>query len=270
VSTSRPVNALSRGLLVLETVNAYGPIGLSAVRNHTGIPKATALRLLESLRQAGYLTFDESTKTYDVSLRALALSSNVSLENSLVETARPVIERLRVKLGWPSDLAVFHADKMVIIDTNRKLGMLSSNRSIGSRVPIMASATGRAYLSGMPDDEREKLLETLRESRDPYEKLARNRRAVERIIRDTRSRGYALSNQEFLKTNRGAAVAVSREGVVVCVVNLIAVASLVTLEEVERRYVPMLLEAKNELEELMRGKLKSQQPLALRGRKTHV
>ena len=252
-----PVNALMRGLLVLEAVNAYGPVGLSEVRDHTGLPKATTLRLLETLRQVGYLTFDDSTRTYKVGMRALALSNNISSENRLVDTARPIMERLRLKLGWPSDLAVFQLDKMVIIDTNRQPGMLSSNRSIGSRVPIMASATGRAYLAGISAAERESLLAILRTSSDPFEKLARNTKAVEKLVRTTAERGYAISNQEFLKTNLGAAVAVKRGSEVVCVINLIAIASLVGIEEVERRYVPMLLEAKAELEAQMRGVLPS-------------
>lgn len=255
VGTNAPVNALMRGLLVLEAVNAYGPVGLSDVRDHTGLPKATTLRLLESLRQVGYLTFDDSTRTYKVGMRALALSNNISNDNRLVDTARPIMERLRVRLGWPSDLAVFQLDKMVIIDTNRQPGMVSSNRAIGSRIPIMASATGRAYLANISAEERENLLSILRTSSDPFEKLARNAKAVEKLVKKTAERGYAISNQEFLKTNRGAAVAVKRGSEVVCVINLIAIASLVDIEEVERRYVPMLLDAKAELEDQMRGVL---------------
>lgn len=251
--SSLPVNALLRGLIVLEAVNAYGPVGLSDLQRHTGIPKATALRLLESLRQAGYLTFDSHARTYKVSLRALALSNNVSSENHLVELARPIMERLRLKLGWPSDLAVFQHDKMVIIDTNRQPGMLSSNRSIGSRVPMLASATGRAYLAAVAPSERERLLEMLRASSDPFEKLATNLTAAQKMLAETEKRGYALSDQEFLKTNRGAAVAVMNGETVACVINLIAIASLVLLDEVERRYVPMLFEAKAEMEEQLRG-----------------
>lgn len=257
MATTTPVNALMRGLLVLEAVNAYGPAGLSEIRHHTGIPKATVLRLLESLRQAGYLTFDTETRTYQVGLRALALSNNVSAEDNLLTVARPIMQRLREKLGWPSDLAVFQHDKMVILDTNRQPGMLSSNRSIGSRVPMLASATGRAYLAAVSPEEQKRILDIARSSTDPFEKLARDPAAVERMLKDTARRGYALSDQEFLKTNRGAAVAVMRGAEVVCVINLIAIAKLASLVDVEKRYVPMLFEAKAELEEQLKGDLSS-------------
>jgi len=253
MTTTTPVNALMRGLLVLETVNAYGPAGLSEITHHTGLPKATVLRLLESLRQAGYLTFDTDARTYQVGLRALALSNNVSYEDTLLNVARPIMERLREKLGWPSDLAVFQHDKMVILDTNRQPGVLSSNRSIGSRVPMLASATGRAYLAARPVEDRRRILELLRDSTDPFEQLARDPVAVERLLEETAKRGYALSDQEFLKTNRGAAVAVMRGADVVCVINLIAIAKLASLADLEKRYVPLLFEAKAELEAQLKG-----------------
>ncbi|RJG02816.1 IclR family transcriptional regulator domain-containing protein [Noviherbaspirillum sedimenti] len=251
MTSTLPVNALLRGLQLLETVNTYGPAGLAKIQRLTGLPKATVLRQLETLRQAGYIAFDPPTQTYQVDLRALALTNNFSYEKQFVNLAAPVMNRLRQKLGWPSDLAVFQHDKMVIVDTNRQPGMLSTNRSIGSRIPIMASATGRAYLANIDVERRETLLKILQASDDPYEALAKNKAATKKIIEQTRSQGYAISDQEFLPTNRGAAVAVVWNHEVACVINLIALASLVTVEDVHKRYVPMLLEARDEMEEAL-------------------
>ncbi|WP_323011802.1 helix-turn-helix domain-containing protein [Castellaniella sp.] len=246
-----PVNALVRGLLVLETLNASGPAGLSDIWRKTGLPKATVFRMLETLHEHGYVTYDPSSQVYQVSLRALALSNNVSYGQQLLQIAAPVISSLREDLGWPSDLTVFQHDKMVIVDTNREPGMLSSNRSVGSRVPMMASATGRAYLANIGEKQQQALLKRLALSDDPYEQLAKDQAATSRIISETLSRGYALSDQEFLKSNRGAAAAIMHDGEVVCVINMIAIARIVKLEEVENRYVPLLLEAKKKIEALL-------------------
>lgn len=251
MSSAQPVNALLRGLQLLEVVNTHGPAGLAQIQRLTDLPKATVHRQLETLRHAGYIAFDDMTQTYHVDLRALALTNNFSYEKQFLRMAAPVMSKLRDKLGWPSDLAVFQHDKMVIVDTNRRPGMLSTNRSIGSRVPMMASATGRVYLANVDADEREALLEALRASIDPYEAMAKNKAATRTMIEETRERGYAISDKEFLPTNRGAAVAVVWNRKVVCVINLIAIASLVSIEEVHKRYVPLLLEAKEEMEELL-------------------
>lgn len=245
----KPVNALLRGLRVLEAVNANGPVGLTAVQRATGLPKATALRLLETLRSVGYLDYETGAQTYQVSLRALALSNKFNKDDHLLRAAAPVMEHLREQLGWPSDLAVFQFDKMVIVDTNRQPGMLSANRTIGSRVPMLASATGRAYLSYTTDEQRQLILSRLRGSTDPYEKVACEPKEVERIIRETRRCGYAISDREYLPKNRGAAVSVLIPGSgIACVINMIAVANVVTVEDIHKRYAPLLLEAKNALE----------------------
>lgn len=243
-----PVKGLLKGLKLLETVNALGPMGLSQLARQTGIPKATTLRLLETLLDAGYVEFDRTSATYRVSLRSLALSNKFSPDRYLLDTAAPIMQSLREKLGWPSDLAVFHHDKMVIIDTNRRPGMLSANRTVGSRVPMLASATGRAYLANTAAEERRVIMDRLQHSTDPYEALVRQPAEVERILRETHERGYGISNQELLPSNRGGAVAVMSGSKVACVINLIVVAAIVPIEEVHERYIPLLLEAKRKLE----------------------
>lgn len=250
--SQKHVSALQRGLLVMETVNEHGPIGLSSIQGLCGLPKATVLRMLETLCSSGYVQFDNEKKIYQVGARALALSNNFSFENHLLTVIRPVVEDLRSKLGWPSDVAVFQHDKMVIVDTNRKPGMLSANRTIGSRIPIMASATGRAYISALEKKERDELVMRLASSEDPFEKLARKINHVEALVAETVERGYAVSDQEFLSGNIGAAVPIVHDAKVVCVINLIALARVSSLDVVQRESVPLLLHAKRKIEGLLK------------------
>lgn len=244
----KPVTALFRGLLLLELTNAHGPAGLTQLQRLSGLPKPTTLRMLETLRRDGYVSFDSTTHTYQVALRSVALSNSFVFDNYLMNVAKPTMQKLRKRLGWPSDLAVFQHDKMVIIDTNREPGALSANRAIGSRIPIMASATGRAYLANTSEQEQKEIETLLKSSSDPYEKLAKDTEMMHQIIRETRARGYAISDREFLPSNRGAAVPVMVGDKVQCVINLIAIASIVSIKTVIDSYVPLLFEAKFELE----------------------
>lgn len=242
------VAALLKGLRTLETVNEIGPVGLGAIQKATGLPKATTLRMLETLNSEGYVDYDPDKKTYSVAVRVLALSNKFSSEQFLLRSAAPIMKDLRSRLGWPSDLAIFQHDKMVIVDTNRQPGTLSTNRSVGSRIPILASATGRAYISFCPKHEKETLLERLRGSDDKYEAVVNDPDSVTRIIEETRQRGYAISDREFLPINRSAAVPIIYSDNVVCCINFIALANMVSIDEMHEKYVPLLLEAKSKLE----------------------
>lgn len=244
-----PVAATLKGLLVLETVNSMGPAGLGAIQKATRLPKATVLRMLETLCSAGYAYYDQENRTYSLAVRALALSNNFHADQFFLRVAAPIMKKLRVRLGWPSDLAIFHLDKMVIMDTNREPGAFSINRSKGSRVAMMATALGRAYLSFCPEEERQMILERLRTSDDEYEAAARDPEKAAKIIQETQGRGYSVSNREYLKTTRAAAVPIMNGPHVVCCINVVIIPNSTSLEELHEKYAPILFDAKKELEE---------------------
>ncbi|MCC5809499.1 MAG: helix-turn-helix domain-containing protein [Ectothiorhodospiraceae bacterium] len=243
-----PVAALLKGLRVLESVNRIGPATLKQIQADVDLPKASTLRLLETLCHDGYVVAVPEKHQYMVTARVLGLSNNYRPDEALLAAARPIMEELRSETGWPSDMAIYQGGKMVIMDTSRQPGMLSVNRSVGARVPVMATAVGRAYLAFCPDDERERILADLSRDRDPAEAPARNPAAVQQLIEETRERGYALSNQEYVRTIRAAGIPVMRDGAVVCAFNIIALAQAVPLEQLRDHYVPLLMQARNRIE----------------------
>lgn len=248
-----PVAALLKGLRVLEVVNEIGPATLSQIHRAARLPKASTLRVLETLCHAGYVLLMPEERRYVVAARVLSLSNNYRPDEVLLSASRPIMQRLRSETGWPSDLALYQGGKMVIVDTSREPGMLSINRSVGARVPVTPTAIGRAYLAFCPDEERERVLAEIARDDDPAEALARDPAAMRRLVEETRERGYALSNQEFVKTIRAAAVPVMREGAVGCVCNIIALAQAVSLGQLESLYVPQLMSVRREIERAISG-----------------
>lgn len=243
-----PVASLIKGIRVLEVTNEFGPIGLSQVCRITNLPKATTFRMLETLKSEGYIDFDGDKKTYSIAVRSLALSNKFSPNEFLLRTAAPIMKILRRELGWPSDLAIFQHDKMVIVETNRLPGALSTNRTVGSRVPILASATGRSYLAFSSEAVQQHILNALNYSEDKYERLAKDPDKVAKILKKTVKNGYGISNREFLPVNLSAAVPVIVKDKVVCCINVITLANMVTLKELKKKYVPLLQKAKRQLE----------------------
>ena len=243
-----PVTALLRGLKVLETVNRIGPATLTEVREATGLPKASALRALETLCYGGYVAQDGESRRYLVAARSLALSNNYRADAALLAAGRPVMQRLREASGWPSDLAIYQAGKMAIADTNRQPGTFSVNRTVGSRVSVMRTAIGRAYLAFSTEAQRAAILEDLVAGGDADERDAGDAARVAALVERTRERGYAVSDREFVPTIRAAAVPVMHHGRVLCAFNLIALAQAVPLATFEDTYIPMLKEARARIE----------------------
>lgn len=248
-----PVAALLKGLQVMETVNRLEPARLTDIQEATGLPKASVLRLLETLRHGGYLAVAQDSREYLVTARALALSNGYQPDEVLLAAGRPVMQKLRAETGWPSDLALYQGGKMVIADTSRQPGMLSVNRTIGSRVSVMRTSIGRAFLAFCSDAQRAQILDELVANGDTDECAAGDDAWVAMMVTRTRERGYAISNQEYMPTIRAAAVAVMRGSEVACTFNVIVLAQAVSLGELEDRYVPQLLTAKQKMEATLGG-----------------
>ena len=49
------IEGLWRGLVVLETLQEYGPLSLTELGKHTPLPLATVTRCLKTLQSAGYV-----------------------------------------------------------------------------------------------------------------------------------------------------------------------------------------------------------------------
>lgn len=195
-----PVTALTRGLDVLRLTNQLEHASITEIHKRSGIPKATVLRMIETLISAGFVARVDGTATYTPTGRCLLLSNGLQAQARLAAVAGPRLNAFRKKIGWPSDLGIFDGDAMVIAATSREFGVLSLNRKVGARTPMLLSALGRAYFAACDDAEQDQVLATLRQSSSPLDEIARNPAAIARIIKETRARGYSLTDRKYLDT----------------------------------------------------------------------
>ncbi|MGE3159998.1 MAG: helix-turn-helix domain-containing protein, partial [Xanthobacteraceae bacterium] len=81
------VHALERGLSVLAAINEFAPASLSILVDATGLPKATVVRLLHTLREAGYVEHAENAG-YRLLPRVRNLFSSIDRESAPTQTIR--------------------------------------------------------------------------------------------------------------------------------------------------------------------------------------
>lgn len=248
-----PVAAVIKGLQVLEAVNRLGPASLRDITEATGLPKASTLRLLETLRHAGYVAVQSGARRYLVTARALSLSNNFHQDEAIVSVAAPVLKTLRERTGWPSDLGLYQHGRMIIADTDREPGAFSLNRSVGSRVPLTTTALGKVYLAFCDTDERSRIFQALAATADADEDPALTLKKFAPVGKEIREQGYAISDREQGKTIRALAVPVRREARVVCVFNIIVPAQAMSLQQLKTEYSPLALQAARDIERLDHG-----------------
>ncbi len=194
--STRPIRALNRGLDVLTELNRLERAAINTIAQAVELPRTTTYRILETLRLAGYVERDPHDDCYRPTIMVRALSDGFDDEAMLAHIARPHLSALCEQIVWPVAIATPSGSAMMIREaTDHQSPLALEHYGAGVRVPMLASAAGRAYLAFCAAPQREALLELLSRSSLPEDRLARNRQEVERLLNETRTQGYAISQR---------------------------------------------------------------------------
>ena len=179
----------------------------------------------------------------------------------VAEAAAPVLIRLCQKVKWPSDLYVPAGDHMERRESSRSQSPFalptSLPQKIGMQVGWLMTGVGRAYLAWCPEKEREETLRRLRKSNNPQDWLAREPKRLDRILSETRRRGYATRDPSFVAGRYGGppfddgaaaiAVALSDGTRVYGSINILWIKTAFTIEDFAARHLADLQAAAREI-----------------------
>ena len=244
------VRALLRGLDVLRALNRYNGGTVLDLVAETGLPRATVYRLLETLSTGGYVAKDPTDNRYRLTFQVRALADGFNDEAWVTHIATPLIEALYLDIVWPTAVATLAGTTMVVRYTTDQKSPLAMERSpVGYRVPVLTTSVGLAYLAHCAQQELRAVLETLAQSNEPADALARNPTAVERLLADIRARGYATRFRGANPKTSSIAVPVLRQGQALASINITWIDSALTLADVVQRYLPALRRTARAIEE---------------------
>jgi IclR family transcriptional regulator, mhp operon transcriptional activator len=241
-----PVTAVVRGFQVLQILNQLGEASISELHKTTSLHKSTILRMLETLIHEGYITRLENDSKYVPTGKCLLLSAGFRFDKNLVRLAEPHLARFRRAYGWPSDVAVFDHNAMIIATTNREFGTMSLNRQAGSRVPILMSSLGRAYLAFCEPEKINRVIAELANSSDPFDAPARNKNAALRLLSEIRKKGYATpdpiyADKAYQNKINGFSAPIFSGDEVIAAVNVMFHSTSLSADEARRILLPSLL-----------------------------
>jgi IclR family transcriptional regulator, mhp operon transcriptional activator len=195
----KSINALARGLDVLQILQSSGAASLTDLHRATGFPKASLLRILKTLMLQGMVWKRMADNAYVPSFSLSELAGKIDRENELVEVAAPILRALSDEVKWPSVLAAPRLTHMEVIETNASQAGIDDVPlgPVGFQINMLRSASGRAFIAYCKDAIRIATLERMRLSRRPGDRWAKSDDYVETILRDTRRQGFALRDLDF-------------------------------------------------------------------------
>ena len=170
---------------------------LQALVEETGLPKPTLHRMLQQLEQAGLLQRESDGRHYAMAPRLRRLAESLLLNDSHHGARHAVLRRLVDAIGESCNLTALSGSEVVYLDRVETAAPLRFWLQPGSRVPVHCSASGKVFLAGMPNGQRERLL-----GQAPLERFTEgtltDRVRLEREVKRVRKDGYAVDDEEFL------------------------------------------------------------------------
>jgi IclR family transcriptional regulator, mhp operon transcriptional activator len=236
---TRGVRALERGLAVLAAMNRHKVASVVELARETRLPRPTVYRLLETLERSGFVARSGAADRFCLAGKVRTLSDGFVDDEWITGIAAPLMAAFTAAHVWPVALMTFEEGRMLIRETTHPASSLSIDYGmIGRRLPMLRTAAGRAYLAFCPENERRTILDMLGHSSASEDRY--DERRLPALLRDVRAKGYALQDREINPKTSGISVAIRGERLLGCV-SMIWIASALTMEEAQQRFLAPLL-----------------------------
>ena len=114
----KPVGAIMAAASVLRALHAATrPLNASEVARAAGLHRGTAYNILRTLQAEGFVSYDETTRTYAVSLHILELAYGALRRSGLIDIARPLMHAVADAHGVTVYLSkVLGPSSMLLLD----------------------------------------------------------------------------------------------------------------------------------------------------------
>jgi len=189
-----PIKVLDKSLSVLELLLQKGSaMNMTELSEKLELYPSTIHRILDTLKNWGYVEQDLHTQKYQLGLKALELGMAKLHQMDLVRDAAQCNET--VHLGVLEEGEVIYLAKE---ESSQTIRMCSY---VGRRAPLHCTALGKVLLTYLSAEERKKILgkEVLPRL---TENTITNKRELEKELGKVREQGFALDREENEKDVR--------------------------------------------------------------------
>lgn len=205
------VAALARGMSVLKCC-AEAPVDptVSDIAKLLGMPQSTVWRSCYTLLKHGFLVRTQGDRLRP-GLAVLGLVHATLTRQPLAELARPGMEAIAARFGGTVSLGVAQGtDMLYLARIEGGTTIYAAGLTAGSRVGVLSSAMGWAWLAALPQRSREAFLAKAKvQAREQYKRVAA---PLKEALRSYEDHGVLVSSALIHPELNAVAVAVDADG----------------------------------------------------------
>jgi IclR family acetate operon transcriptional repressor len=193
------VPAVERTIRIFHYLKTNRRASVSDISNDLKITRSNCYAILKTLQMHSFILFDFDSKKYSLGPIFLEFVRTITQDLSLIHVSRPFLQSFVEKTGLSVVLEQrVNLTRLLVIDRMDCADDVRVIISIGTRIPITHSASGRAVLAFLPLTEVEELVASV-----PVQRLTSKTITTPKdIIADLgkiRERGFAVGHGENLE-----------------------------------------------------------------------
>jgi len=192
---TKKTKSVEKAIKILEAFSEDNfEMSLSEISKKVNLPKATAYRIMSTLKENGLIDQRVDNGKYRPGLKLFELGSLVFKKLKLREVALPYMEKLSRECGETIHLGILQGDEVMSIESCESSFDLRSNVYIGKRAPLYCTSVGKALLAFLSPEEMSRIL---KHKRKKYtENTIVEKEKLEEELRKIREKGFAVDNME--------------------------------------------------------------------------
>ncbi|WP_270933487.1 IclR family transcriptional regulator [Falsiroseomonas oryzae] len=190
------VSSVEKAFRILRAFELGGrSLSLTEIAELTGLDKSAAQRFTYTLAALGYLHKDSKVRRYTISPKVMSLGMIYLRTDPIVARARHQLYELNKSLDATVNMTVLDDTDIIYVVRYPGRRTVTVDVVLGMRRPAFCSASGRAILSTLPDEQVATLLQRSKlVAYTQYTKTSPD--AIMAEIRKARAEGFALTEQE--------------------------------------------------------------------------
>ena len=236
------VGSVEKAFQVLEAFkDSHRTMSMAEIARAADLDRSATQRLVHTMEQLGYLRRLPDSALYGLASKVLRLSYNYLRSREIIDRASPYLLEISHAVGETSNLQELDGTDIVFLARFPGRHLVNVDFAVGSRLPAVFTASGRAMLSRLEVSTRREIIRatpllpiTQMTETDPKLLLQR--------IDEAARQGYAIvQNQTVIGDLSVAAAITDHRGAPIGAINVSVPSTRWTVEKAEEQLLPHVL-----------------------------
>lgn len=191
------VKSILKAFQIIEELDRFGELSIGQISQALSMDKATVHRLINTIKEAGYIVQNPYTRKYSNSMKLFTIGNSIIQRTGVKEIARPYIEAVAKETKETINLSMHSGNEIVYVDKIDSNSAIKVGIKIGTALPMYCTGMGKAILAFLPEDTQNEII-THTTFQKRTRKTVASKEALMEELKLVRKNGYAQDREEYV------------------------------------------------------------------------